>query len=74
MFGGECRLPQGVTQVVRQGITFEVQQDMFENGLTTIPEVDAVTARFNPFRNKMPAAIFNPDLKPGRVTTWRAPN
>lgn len=66
----ECRLPSGTTGVVRQGVQFEIEKDMFENGLTGIPEVDQVTARFNPYRRKSPAVFFNPDAKVARQTTF----
>jgi hypothetical protein len=48
----------------------ELEKDMFEYGLTGIAEVDQVTARFNPYRQKMPARIFSLDRRPGRQTTW----
>lgn len=70
MMGGECRLPSGVTQVIRQGVTFEVEKDMFESGLTGIDEVDSVTARYNPFRVKLPAQVYSLDDLPPRRTTY----
>jgi hypothetical protein len=66
----DCRLPSGTTQLIRQGVTMEIEKDMFEQGLTGIVEVDAVTARFNPFRQKMPSRVFSLDRPPGRQTTW----
>lgn len=68
--GAECRLPSGTVSVARQGVQFDVEKDMFENGLTGIGEVDAVTARYNPFRQKLPTAFFNPDAQKQRQTTW----
>jgi hypothetical protein len=70
--GGDCRLPAGVTQLVRQGVTMELEKDMFEHGLTGIAEVDAVTARYNPYRLKAPSGIFSLDRKPPRQTTFGA--
>lgn len=66
----DCRLPSGTTNVVRQGITIEVKEDMFEDGLTSIREVDSVTAKYNPYRQKMPSTVYSPDLKPTRQTTF----
>jgi hypothetical protein len=66
----KCRLPSGTTQIIRQGITMEIEKDMFELGLTGIPEVDAVTARYNPFREKMPSRVFSFDQPQVRQTTW----
>jgi len=65
----DCALPAGTTQVVRQGITIELDRDMFENGMTGIRLVDDVTARFNPFRQKLPAQVFSLDRQPARQTT-----
>jgi hypothetical protein len=65
-----CRLPSGTVAVVRQAIQIEIEKDMFEGGLTGIPEVDQTTARFNPYRRKSPAVFFNPDSKVARQTTF----
>lgn len=64
---GHCRLPAGLTQISRQGITMEVNADILSDGLTGIREVDDVTALFNPNRNKMPSAIYSLD-RPVRTT------
>lgn len=70
ILGSDCRLPSGTVNIIRQNLTIEVEKDMFELGLTGIPEVDAVTARFNPFRRKAGAAFYNPDKPVQRETTW----
>jgi len=65
-----CRLPAGTINVARQGVNFDIEKDMFEGLLTGIPEVDAYTARFNPYRRKSQATFFNPDSKVARQTTF----
>lgn len=72
ILGADCRLPSGTVNIIRQNIAIEVEKDMFEHGLTGIPEVDAVTARFNPFRRKSGSAFYNPDKPVQRQTTWQA--
>ncbi len=66
-----CRLPAGTTTIERQGLSIELQANLFVEGSVGIPEVDAVVARFNPFRQKMPATFFSLDRPPARRTTWR---
>jgi hypothetical protein len=72
MQGGDCRLPAGTVQAIRQGVTFEIEKDMFDRGLTGIAEVDAVTARYNPYRQKLPPQVFSLDQARARETTWGA--
>lgn len=67
--GESCRLPAGVTNMVRLGMTFEMEKDLFETGITGIAEVDHVTARFNPYRHKMPSRVYSLDTAPPRQTT-----
>jgi len=69
MLGQDCRLPAGTTQIVRQGITYEVQADFFQQGKTGISEVDAVVQRFNPYGLRTPPKIFSLDRPPARRTT-----
>lgn len=69
--GGKCRLPSGVTTVVRNGISFEIASDAFEHGLTGIREVDAFIAVYNPYRLKSAPSIWSPDQRSARTTTWR---
>lgn len=66
--GGKCQLPAGVTQVARQGITMELQNDMFANGLTGLRAVDDWTAKYNPNRLRRKPIVYSPDLpSPTRV-------
>lgn len=66
----DCRLPSGTTNIIRQGLTIEIEKDIFENGLTGIPEVDTVTGTYNPYRLKTPPAVFSIDTMPARQTTF----
>lgn len=45
---GKCALPRGVTDVVRNGLTFSVQVGLFPNGQTNIDPVDAFVRKWNP--------------------------
>lgn len=66
-----CRLPSGVTSISRQGVTFEVQTDMFVNGYTGIREVDTIIGLYNPSHLRQAAVIASPDTVGVRTPTWR---
>jgi hypothetical protein len=71
--GGKCRLPSGVSQVVRNGVTITINTALFENGETGIREVDAVIGIYNPNKLKQMPTAFSPDSRAGgrgRRTTW----
>lgn len=68
----KCRLPSGVTNVQRQGLTFEITRGMFPEGLTSIPEVDTYLLRWNPHGLKTKPAVYSPDIKRQRAVTWKA--
>lgn len=59
--GENCRLPDGVRSIVRQGISMEIAAGSFPDGVTGIHEVDAYTAIWNP-RNIDPPVVWSPDL------------
>lgn len=66
-----CRLPKGVTTVVRGGTTIELQTGLFLNGDTGIPEVNAVIRVLNPHGLKAPSGVTSPDAHTtGRRQTW----
>lgn len=69
---GKCRLPSGVKTVVRRGVTYEMGADMFADGRTGIPEVDAVIDLYNPNRLKVRPGVTSPDARRRRPrrTTW----
>lgn len=62
MTGGVCRLPGRMTSLQRQGVTVEVEPVSPEEGLTGIPEVDAVVLALNPNRRTRPPVLLSPDL------------
>ena len=67
----KCRLPAGVTQVVRGGTTYEIQTGLFENGRTGLQEVDAVIRIYNPYVLKSPPRVLSPESGTrGRTPTW----
>lgn len=70
---GKCRLPAGVTNVARQGMTMEVETGMWPNGLTQVPEVDVWIKQWNPQALKSKPMVITPDLPAHAVVTWRAP-
>lgn len=64
---GKCRLPAGVTTVVRQGVTMEIASGAFPDGLTGIRNVDAFIAMWNPRGLEREATVWSPDAPKGRV-------
>lgn len=69
--GAKCRLPAGVTSVVRNGVSMEMGSKLWEN-LTGIREVDAAILDINPNGLKVPPKVWSPDLASAkhRITTW----
>lgn len=59
-----CQLPQRVTSVTRQGMSFTLldPQDFLEKGRTGIYAVDLFLATFNPNRAQKKSKTFNVDL------------
>lgn len=72
--GQKCRLPSGVTDITRAGISMSVATGLFPGGFTGIREVDAYVKRFNPHHLTTPPMVWSPDLarKAPRVTTTAA--
>lgn len=70
--GDDCLLPDRVTNVSRQGISFTVidPQDFLDEGRTGVYAVDLFLRASNPDKARKPARIFSPDLpKAYRVTS-----
>jgi hypothetical protein len=65
--GAKCRLPSGVTEISRRGITMTIPSGMFTEGLTGIREVDAFILAYNPYRQKTPSTVWSPDQPQHRV-------
>jgi len=64
--GGKCRLPSGVTAVVRQGVTLNLETGAFPSGFTGIREVDTYIALWNPKGRTQISSVWSPDLSPSR--------
>jgi hypothetical protein len=65
--GKKCRLPSGVTQVSRQGVSFEIPSGAFPDGLTGIREVDAFIALWNPNGLRQAVGVLNISQRRNRV-------
>lgn len=59
--GSKCRIPAGVTQVQRQGVTLTLA-DAMPGGSTGIREVDAWVRQYNPHGLRTPSTVWSPDL------------
>lgn len=65
--GNESKLPSGVTQVVRQGITINrvvPTADLLREGTTGLELVDFFIAEANPTKAGRRSAVYSPDLQP----------
>ena len=65
--GAKCRLPSGVTEISRRGLTMTIPAGMFTEGLTGIREVDAFILAYNPYLQKMPSTVWSPDQRVPRT-------
>lgn len=65
-----CRLPYNVTNVSRQGETYEFDNGV-EESAASIPQVAAVLRIFNPNGLKSPVIVASPDAYLTPVPTWR---
>lgn len=63
--GKKCKLPNGVTSIVRQGVSMEITTGLFPGGTTGIREVDAFIALWNP-QHQQGARVWYP----GSGTSW----
>lgn len=69
--GGDCALPSRVTSVTRQGVSMQMDPQMFDNGLTGMQAVDSYIRIWNPMQSQK-TGIYSPDLPRARRVTWRA--
>lgn len=67
----ECALPERVTSVSRQGLSFTMldPQDFLEDGRTGIYEIDLFIKTANPIRARKKPKVFSPDIPSGRRKT-----
>lgn len=68
--GRDCRLPSGVTSIVRSGISMQVQSSLFVDGISGIAEVDAIIHTYNPHGLRSRPRVLSPDTRRARMTTW----
>ena len=70
----DCALPQRVTSVTRQGVTYTVldSQDFLEEMRLGIYEVDLFLKTVNPNRAQKRAKVFSPDIPKARRYTPKA--
>jgi hypothetical protein len=75
MRGGPCKLPERVTSVSRQGLSWTLldPQDFLDQGRTGIYEVDMLIRALNPARALAPARVFSPDLMRGQTVRMSEP-
>lgn len=66
--GGDCRLPAGVQQLVRQGVTISYPDigALFRQGRTGLYLVDAFLATYNPGNLKRRSRVYGVDRPPFR--------
>lgn len=66
----ECRLPDTVTSISRQGISMQLTsaQDFLDNGRTGISELDRVLHDLNPLRSIRKARVYSVNKPPPRRT------
>jgi hypothetical protein len=69
---GECALPSNAQRIARQGVTVELTPVLIRPGefATGIPEVDLWLQSVNPYRAKLPSAVFSVDRPQPVMTTW----
>lgn len=59
---GKCSLPRGVVSVVRNGVSFEIEQSFFPNGETGIDVVDAYIQMWNPDHRTQATTVWTPSM------------
>ncbi|WP_327358433.1 hypothetical protein [Streptomyces sp. NBC_01304] len=69
---GKCDIPFNVTQVTRDGVSWEIDPAQFyAEGKTGISGVDQWLSAVNPKRQLRKPGVYSPDITPaGRVETW----
>lgn len=67
---GKCKLPRGVTNVVRNGVSFSIEAGMFPGGLTGIDIVDQFILKWAPAGSPVrTATVFDPSKRGPRRTS-----
>lgn len=68
--GADCALPARVTSVTRQGVSMQMDVEMFAGGRTGIEAVDSYIRIWNPMQSQK-TGIYSPDLPRARQVTRR---
>lgn len=68
--GQDCALPTNVQTVTRQGITMNLDPEMFTGGVTGVRAVDSYIRIWNPLTS-LPSGIYSLDAPKGRRMTGR---
>jgi hypothetical protein len=69
--GGDCVLTDRVIQVVREGVTIELDNyEAIRAGGTGLPVVDRFVGQVNPKGVRVAPAVFSPDTVTARQITW----
>lgn len=70
--GLDCRLPQYIVSIARQGVDFTAVDPMalLESGFTGLWEVDGVIRDLNPYGMTHRPRLLSPDIDGPRMTTW----
>jgi hypothetical protein len=63
---GKCRLPSGVRNLTRNGVSMEIVTGAFPDGNTGIREVDSFIALWNPRHLTHAATVYSPDIRSTR--------
>jgi len=64
--GQPCALPDGTTQVVRQGVVITIPERI---GMSGVRMVDEIVGMYNPNNLKTPSRVVSPDTLRGRIRT-----
>lgn len=68
--GQDCALPTNVQTITRQGVTMQLDPEMFTGGVTGVRAVDSFIRIWNPLTS-LPSGIYSPDAPKGRRVTRR---
>lgn len=68
--GDACELPPAVTALTRQGVSMEFAVGAFPGNRTGITAIDSWLSIWNPYSVTAQAAVFSPDSRTPRQTTW----
>lgn len=68
---GKCQLPERVTQVVRDGVSYTLLDNLevFDRGRTGLRRVDLWVAAVNPYGSRTQMAVYSPDTVRSRRET-----